>query len=470
MRFRTWVTLALCAAGLFSGRAGDLSPDQQHLLAGAKRSAKAGWIYLHIEGDAKARGFQHGYLLAPEIREELRIHRKSWIHRSGMTWEWLVGKAAELLTPKVDAEDHEEIDGIVDGLRAAGVATTRDELVAYNGQLEFEGYWWPMEKKRLGDSKDELGEPAHDRCSAFIATGSWTADHGIVMGHNTMFDFVEASAYVVLDLVPTRGHRILMQTQPGFIHSGTDFFLTDVGLVGCETTIGGFTSFDTNGIPEFVRFRRATQDATNLVSWAEIVKKGNNGGYANAWLIGDTRSGEIARLELGLKYIGWETSRDGYFAGSNVAEDLPLLRMETDRSQTDIRKSSAARRLRWKQLLEEHRGRITTRNARKFLADDYDVYLQRHNPGSRTLCGHFELDRGEFGGGEPYHPSGTFDGKVVDSKLAQSLSFEGRWGCADGRPFIAEKFLRQHPQYDWQRGLLRDRPTQPWVEFTAGKE
>lgn len=468
MKFAVVQLAIIACLGMSWSWAGELTPDQQRMVAGAKRSSKAGWICLHIVGDASTRGFQHGYLLAEEIREELRIHRKAWSHRSGMSWEWLVARSAELMTPKVDPENLAEIDGMVAGLHVAGVSTTRDELIAYNAQLEFEDYWWPMEKKRMADTKDTGSQPSQERCSAFIATGSWTSDHTIVMGHNTMFDFVEASAYVVLDIVPAQGHRILMQTQPGFIHSGTDFFITDGGLVGCETTIGGFSSFDTNGIPEFVRFRRATQDATNLTEWAAIMKKGNNGGYANAWLLGDTRTGEIARLELGLKYVGWETSKDGYFAGSNVAEDPALLRLETDRSETDIRKSAAARRLRWKQLMNDHHGKITTAKARAFLADDYDVYLQKRNPGSRSLCGHFELDREEFGGGEPFSPSGTFDGKVVDSRMAQSMSFEGRWGCADGREFIAEKFFRRHPQFDWQRGLLRDRPSQPWVLLKAG--
>jgi hypothetical protein len=152
MSIRIWTILGILSTGLASVWAGDLSADQQHLLAGAKRSAKAGWIYLHIEGDAATRGFQHGYLLAPEIREELRIHRKAWTHRSGMTWEWLVSRSAQLMTPKVDAEDLEEIDGIVAGLRAAGVASSRDEIVAYNAQLEFEE--WEDQ-----DAEDPPGKP-----------------------------------------------------------------------------------------------------------------------------------------------------------------------------------------------------------------------------------------------------------------------------------------------------------------------
>ena len=220
-----------------------------------------------------------------------------------------------------------------------------------------------------------------------FATGSWTADHGLVMGHNTMFDYTEAVANVVLDLVPTKGQHILMQTQPGFIHSGTDFFLTGAGLVGCETTIGQFSSFDTNGIPEFTRFRRATQDTRTITEWCDVMRRGNNGGYANAWLLGDANTGEIARLELGLKYVAFESTKDGYFAGSNVAKDHALLRLETERSLTDIRESAGARRVRWKQLLAENKGRITAAKAKQFLADGYDVYLRKHQPGGRSLSG-----------------------------------------------------------------------------------
>jgi hypothetical protein len=32
--------------------------------------------------------------------------------------------------------------------------------------------------------------------------------------------------------------------------------------------------------------RRATQDASTIDEWCQIMKKGNNGGYANAWLLG----------------------------------------------------------------------------------------------------------------------------------------------------------------------------------------
>ena len=133
--------------------------------------------------------------------------------------------------------------------------------------------------------------------------------------------------------------------------------------------------------------RRATQDAANIDQWCAIMKKGNNGGYANAWLLGDVNTGEIARLELGLKYVGFERTNDGFFIGSNIAEDPHILRLETDTKDDDIRLSDVARRVRWKQLMKENAGKIDLELGEKMEGDCYDTCLNKENPGSRTLCG-----------------------------------------------------------------------------------
>ena len=446
--------------------AGPSAQEQKSWLAKAVRYEKNGWIYLHIEGDARVRGFQHGYLLAREIAEGLRVRRELWKHQSGMEWDWLVAKSRAMLTPKIDPENLAEIDGIVEGMRAANVVSSRDEMVAYNGWIELAAYWWPKEKIRI---ESQAPDPAKQSCSSFIATGGMTADGGIVLAHNTMSSYPEADANVVLDIVPARGHRILMQSTPGWVHSGTDFFLTDAGLIGSETTIGGFRGFDERQTPEFVRMRRATQDASSIDEWVAIMKRGNNGGYANAWLLGDTKTNEIARLELGLKYVGFERKRDGFFTGSNVAEDLRILRLETNLRSDDIRISGVARRVRWKQLMKQYAGKIDAELAKRFMADHYDTYLERENAGSRSLCSHRELDPESSGsdGSLPFSPGGTFDGKVVDSTMARKMTFAARWGTACGIPFSAAQFLAAHPQFDWMTGLLKDRPSQPWTEFQA---
>jgi len=443
-----------------------LAEEQKAWLGRANRHEKHGWVYLHIEGQPRERGFQHGYLLAKEIRESLQTTKAVWEYESGMDWPWLVEKAKTILAPKVDGENLAEIDGVVEGLRIAGVSSSRQELIAFNGIIELSAYWWPKEKEKL---KKDSPSPSRQSCSAFIATGSMTTDSGIVLGHNTMGGYADAFFNVILDIQPAKGHRILMQAAPGWIHSGTDFFIADSGLVGAETTIGDFKGFDEKEIPEFVRMRRATQGASSIDEWCAIMKKGNNGGYANAWLLGDINTKEIARLELGLKHVRFEKKKDGYFIGSNVAEDVKILRLETSEEETDIRRSSVARRVRWKQLMGENAGKINLDRARAFEADHFDSYLQKDFPGSRSLCAHDDLDSQTPGSGVPFAPKGTIDAKVVDAKMAKGMSFAARWGSACGVAFDAHKFLTSHPQFDWMHDILKSRPSRPWTVFRAGE-
>lgn len=444
-----------------------LSTGQRVWLAQAERHERNGWIYLQILGEPRERGFQYGYLMAREIAEAMRVRRETWKYTTGMTWEWLLEKSAAMFTPKVDPESRAELEGMVEGLGAAGIETSLDELVAFNAWFDLAWYWWPDEKKKLGARSPS--QPLQG-CSAFIATGGVTSDGGVVMAHNTWFSYQIADFNVILYVVPAHGHRILMQTTAGWIHSGSDFFITSAGLVGTETTIGGFSGFDETGIPEFVRFRRATQDASSIDEWASVMRSGNNGGYASSWLIGDVNTNEIARVEIGLRYTRLEKKRDGFFTGSNIAEDLQILRLETDMNSEDIRNNAVSRRVRWKQLIEQYGGKIDVELAKRFEADHYDVLLQKDHPGSHTLCSHGDLDpEPGWPGGMPFEPAGTFDAKVVDSRMAKDMSFAARWGSACGIPFNASEFLAAHPQYSWMRGLLKDRPTETWTMFTAGE-
>ncbi len=458
----------VCAISSAGGAQTTLTQEQLNWLSQARRFERAGWVYLRTEGEPRQRGFQYGYLLAPEIAEGLRATRVDWEYHSAMPWPWLLERATAMFLPKIDAENLAELDGIAEGARAAGINVSRADLIAYNGMFELGSYWWPTELKKI---KEGPTPPVRQSCSAFIATGTWTRDGNVVLGHNTMQSYAEVFPKVVQLIVPSHGHRILWQTYPGWIHSGTDFFITDAGLAGAETTIGGFDGFATNGVPEFVRMRRATQDGSSIDEWCEIMKRGNNGGYANAWLLGDVNTTEIARLELGLKYIGYEKKRDGYFVGSNIAEDRKILRFETESHETDIRESSVARRVRWKQLMQQHAGKIDLALAKRFEADHFDTCKGKVRPGGRTLCGHFELDPEPAGPwpGVPYGCAGTVDAKVVDAALAKRLAFAARWGSACGTPFLAKKFLAAHPQFDWMTGILKDRLSQPWTTFQAGE-
>ena len=45
-------------------------------------------------------------------------------------------KGKRILGTKLDAENLAEIDGMVEGLHAAGVSTSREELITCNGIIE----------------------------------------------------------------------------------------------------------------------------------------------------------------------------------------------------------------------------------------------------------------------------------------------------------------------------------------------
>jgi len=441
-----------------------LSPDGK-----GYRNETNGWVFLHIEGSPYEMGFQHGYLVAPELKEILRSMKFLTLEETGMDWEFFVNASQDVILPYVDQEYLEEMKGIAAGAQARGVNMSWQEVLTWNAYQELTGYWWPSVASAMYSS---AFIPDKEHCSAFIATGSYTLDGKIVMAHNSWDDFQIGQFFnQIVDMEPNDGHRILMQALPGYIDSASDFFVTDAGIMGTETTIAGFNKYRSGDVPEFVRARKAMQYADNLDKWMALMEKKSNGGYANSWLLGDARTGEIVRFELGLNFSNITRSKDGYFIGYNEAVDPRIRNLECESSpHLDIRSPMGARKVRLTQLMEENKGQIDVEAGKSILADHYDVYLQKENPGSRTVDGHYELDRWEFltlPGHPPYQPKGAVDGKVVDSELALNMSFWARWGNSAGIPFDANQFLDQHLQYSYLRGYLKDRPAEPWTFFAA---
>ena len=217
--------------------------------------------------------------------------------------------------------------------------------------------------------------------------------------------------------------------------------------------------------------RKATQYADTLDEWVKYMQAGNNGGYANSWLLADADSGEIMRFEQGLKHQSVERTTDGFYVGFNGATDPRIRNLECggDSSFYDIRTATGARRVRLTQLMSENRGVIDSEVAKTILADHYDVYLEKaDNPCSRTVDGHYELDPFQYWQARrPYIPQGSVDGKVMDSGMAKNLSLVARWGNSSGMPFDAAAFFQAHPQWNYLDGYVQDRPTQPWTRFRA---
>ncbi len=108
---------------------------------------------------------------------------------------------------------------------------------------------------------------------------------------------------------------MLMQSYPGGIESGTDWYQNDAGVVLTETTIRQ-TPFNAQGTPVAFRARMAIQYGGNIDEVVEQLGTRNNGLYTNEWLIGDAKNNEIAMYELGTNHTKlWRSSKNEWFGG-----------------------------------------------------------------------------------------------------------------------------------------------------------
>ncbi len=357
------------------------------------RFQEGGWTYVHLEGTPAEIGFQHGYLLAPEISDGLDAIKLVDTRQTQRDWEFFRKTAREMLWPHIDAEYQQELQGIADGVKAHGVDLDVWDVVALNAFEEVPDYYVPWLNKREKAAKaPKLAAPGN--CSAFIATGAYTKDHQI---------------------------------------------------------------------DDYVR----------------IIKEGNNGGYANDWLIGDRKTGEIAYLELGLKNTPLWRTKDGYFVSSNFARDPKLIREETSGFDVNDKSSSAnARHVRWEELMKQEKGKIDVQMAEQFLGDHADSFeknassAEKPQPNERSLCGHADVSpRGvKEWDWAPFNPGGAVQGKATDSAMTAKMSFVARAGHPCGEDFLATDFLERHPEFSWQKPLLRDMKAGPWTAFEAGEK
>jgi hypothetical protein len=384
MRYASFALLALLCLDT-SAFAADFRPDARSVRrhGPAYRYPQAGWIVLHIEGEPYDRGYQHGQLLAPEIAGYLRCFaaiQNSKAPAEG--WKTTRTLVNALFLRRFDREFLEEMKGIADGAAAAGGkfdgrAIDLTDIAALNLWAELETLDAALEATPTGlegirfkhDQPREAPPARPMHCSAFAATGPATADGKIVFGHNTMFDLYPSGFYNVwLDIKPSKGHRVLMQTYPGGIQSGLDYYMNDAGILISETTIAQ-TRFNDRGQTLASRIRRAIQYSDTIDRAVEILLKDNNGLYTNEWLLADVKTNEIAMFELGTTTSKlyrsskgeWFGGTEGFYWGCNNAKDQQV-RLDTVASPegkpANLVWKASDRDKTWLKLYERHRGKI----------------------------------------------------------------------------------------------------------------
>jgi len=408
----------------------------------AYRYPAGGWIYLHIEGGPYERGYQHGRLMATEIPEY--IARCAADLGSASEWNSYRTSANALFLRGFDREILEEMRGIADGASDAGAKWQGRridllDIVVANVTVEMGELHSAMTVTPTGLEGFTFSKPDYtgskrdsvtDHCSAFAATGPATRDGKMIVGHVTWWPLTLAEqTNVMLDIKPASGHRVLMQSYPGGIESGTDWYQNDAGVILTETTIRQ-TPFNPQGTPVAFRARAAIQYGGNIDEVVARLGTRNNGLYTNEWILGDAKNDEVAMYELGTNHTKlWRSSNNewfgntpGFYWGNNNAKDLAL-RLEyfpdPHGAPEYIPYVPGPRDLAWNDLYKKYRGQI----------DEQFGFLA-----FRTA---------------PLVSASTMDAKIATSALASHLMV---W-AAIGKPNQREWVPGTHSDYAKNDGL-----------------
>jgi len=290
------------------------------------RYEMGGWTFLHIEGAPYARGRQHGELMAEEI---VRYMTKLGVQKQAADpvrgWADQRQMADALFFRKFDVEFLEEMKGIADGANKAGAtfkgrAVDLLDIVTLNCAIDMSSLQdglthapHPLRGRTFMTPEDEMDQAGKgDHCNSFVATKGATKSGRFIFTQMFMWNGYTGTEFnVMLDVVPEKGHRLVMQAFPGGIHSGTDWYLNASGLVMGETTVGQ-TPFNPEGTPQSNRIRKAAQYAASIDEAAAILFKQNNGLYTNDWTMADTKTDEGACFLLGTeKTRMWRTGTKG---------------------------------------------------------------------------------------------------------------------------------------------------------------
>lgn len=409
----------------------------------AFRYDEKGWIYVHVEGEPYARGFQYGTLVAEEIAEYAKKLGIQENPKDGPgAWAEMRFFADAVFLRKYDEEYLLEMKGIADGAAKSGAKVDGRpvdflDVVTMNSAIDLDYVRQalrttphPLTGRSFLTAEDEakIPERAH-KCSSFVATGEATKDGRPVFGQIFMWaGYTGVHFNVIADVVPSKGHRLVYQTFPGGIHSGTDYYMNAAGILIGETTVAQ-TPWNVDGTPMSNRVRKAAQYASSIDDVARVLREKNNGMYTNDWPIADVKTGEVAILLLGTKESKlWRTGEDpapfgtpGFLWANNNARDPGVKKeygVQPDDAPFDPVYGPWDRDVAFRKWYDEVKGRIDATEA---------VNLWASSPINRPhAC----------------------DGKVTTAEMAEKLVFLAHYGKVTLRekfPAAGNRRMPDHP-------------------------
>ncbi len=384
----TCLVLATADRAALAGPPGP--PAAEPRMAGAYRLERDGWVYVHLEGSPERIGYQHGVLLAPEIGDLLRVIKPFLEHSTHRDWAFYREASEKMLWPGIDPEYRREIDGIVAGLASKGVSADRWDIVALNANQELPFYYVPWLDRREGKTPTTH---APGNCSALHRHGQLYP--GRPDRHRAQcLDELRRRHAVEHHVRHQAGVRLAdADGRPAGRDRQRRRLRRHVGRNGHHRDhhhavrgLGPEGKARVRPCPQ----GHAVRSLDRRVR--PIMLDGNNGGYANDWLVGDIKTGEIALFELGLKNHTVQRTQGRLL----LRRQLPGISQAPARG--DPVRPAMTRHPRptpagpaGSSSSPSTRGRSTSTWASQFETDDFDVISHRREANERTLCGRVEV-------------------------------------------------------------------------------
>jgi len=169
---------------------------RNNILENASFEEQKGVKILHVKGSPYEMGYQHGYLLADKIA--LMINRTLLATSAYVATQtnsdlkraqemlWIGQKAAE---PFVPEEFKDEMKGIADGAKDAGVKVTFEQILLWNTNYDqwciyCHPHYWQCDDEGNPEQSGPK-QVASGGCSSFCAWDEWAGGDGeLIFGKN----------------------------------------------------------------------------------------------------------------------------------------------------------------------------------------------------------------------------------------------------------------------------------------------
>jgi len=407
---------------------------------------------IHLSGTPYEMGYQHGILMAGEIKNGVLPvfsdpigHNPSFADKPAILvklitiyLEMTVYRPIEKNTPP---EYLAEIAGIADG---TGL-DYRDVFVAnFLSDLSMAMVPGVITEKAvdLGLSTGNVAE-----CSSFIATGTATLDGSLLFGRNT--DYSGQGRWGMYQTIffyePENGLRYVKISTAGLLKCNAA--MNEAGLV-----VGGhFMAYD-GARPDGVSFtifeNEIMRKAHTIDEALKILEETPRGGCF-ALMIADGREGRGVVAESSPEVLGVREMENDTIALTNYATTDELLPLDLMIRYNLVLRNLVGRYRSLQELLLEHHGSITPELAATFMSDHQDIIMDRERGTGITVCSDnnvtsvvFSPDDGRFWVATGPEPACT--------NPYMGFDFEG--GFSGEFPSIDPEVL---PGYEWEADYRR---------------